>query len=108
MLATLSALAASLLGTRALAVAGTLEAGSINETWIPWWIGDMAGAIVLGPLFAGLLVRGNSAAGDRLRELGLLRTDSPASFWLGKVALVIVLLALLMLVTAQFGRSELL
>lgn len=108
LLATLSALAASLLGTRALTVAGILDPGSLNETWIPWWIGDMAGAIVLGPLFSGLLVRGDSVAGDRLRELGLLRTDSPASFWLGKIALVVMLLALLMVATAKFGRSELL
>lgn len=108
LLSTLSALLAAFLGAHVLAVAGTLDPGAVAETWIPWWIGDMAGAIVLGPLFAGLLVQGDSMAGDRLRELGLLRAESAASPWLAKVALVIGLLALVMVVTARSGRSEIL
>jgi len=51
----LSALCAALLGVEALKMSGMLGNIDISGLWLPWWIGDMAGAQVLTPLFVGLL-----------------------------------------------------
>lgn len=51
----LAALSAALLGVRALEVTGMLSSATEGGLWLPWWIGDMAGAQVLTPLFVGLI-----------------------------------------------------
>jgi len=107
-LASVSALLAALLGVQALLAAGTVAATGVAELWAPWWIGDMAGAVVLAPLFAGLLVRSDPVLAGRLRARGILVPGTPAVAWMLKTGLVAVLLSAIMLVTAQFPDSELL
>ncbi|NII11222.1 diguanylate cyclase [Oleiagrimonas sp. C23AA] len=51
----LSALCAALSGIGALQATGMLGRGTEPGLWLPWWVGDMAGALVLTPLFLGLL-----------------------------------------------------
>ncbi|MDX5406899.1 MAG: diguanylate cyclase [Chromatiaceae bacterium] len=54
-IAALAALIATALVICALVVSGMLPLAEVSRTWLPFWIGDMAGVIVIAPLFASLL-----------------------------------------------------
>lgn len=54
-IAALAALLATALVICALVVSGMLPFAEVSRTWLPFWIGDMAGVIVIAPLFASLL-----------------------------------------------------
>jgi signal transduction histidine kinase len=41
---------AATIGVAALAAAGTLPAGGAGEAWRAWWLGDLAGIVVVTPL----------------------------------------------------------
>lgn len=107
-LASVSALLAALLGVQALVASGTIARIGVAELWAPWWIGDMAGAVVLAPLFAGVLAVSDRAFWGRLRARGILEPGTSTLAWLAKTGLVAALLSVVMLVTAQFPGSELL
>ena len=57
----LIAAAGSLLATAAgmtvLVHTGMMAASDVGTTWLPYWIGDMAGVVVLAPFFGAMLVR---------------------------------------------------
>jgi diguanylate cyclase (GGDEF)-like protein len=53
---------AALLGSTGLALSGMIERGEVTSLIVPWWIGDYAGLLTLGPVIALLLVR---LAGDQ-------------------------------------------
>jgi hypothetical protein len=50
-----ASLLAALLGAHALAAGGVITTAEAWPIVLPWWIGDMAGVFILGPLFVGLL-----------------------------------------------------
>jgi diguanylate cyclase (GGDEF)-like protein len=106
--ASLAALAAALLGVESLIAGGSLEHAASSGLWLPWWIGDMAAAVALTPLFAALL-----GAGQRTGQRWFPVIDLPAERtargpWLLKLAVLLALLGLIMSFTALFGRDELL
>ena len=55
LIAALSSLLATATGLWALVATGMMPVHDIASTWLPYWIGDMAGVIVLAPFFAGVL-----------------------------------------------------
>lgn len=55
LLAAGSALVATWTVIAALVVAGMMSVSAVSATWLPFWVGDMAGVIVLAPLFAAVL-----------------------------------------------------
>jgi len=103
-----SALLAALLGVRTLDYAGMIDMTADTNLWLPWWIGDMAGAIVLAPLFAGLLIRNDTTMPAWLYSLQLNGTVARRLHWFGKLAVLAGLLSLVMTATARFGPTELL
>tara|TARA_R110002126_G_scaffold15185_17_gene62556 strand:+ start:1272 stop:2693 length:1422 start_codon:yes stop_codon:yes gene_type:complete len=54
------AVACSLLATAtvlsSLVLTGLMPAEDVASTWLPFWIGDMAGVVVIAPLFASILL----------------------------------------------------
>ncbi len=56
-IAAVSSLLASVVGVAALKLGGTLSSDNNDLVWLPWWIGDMGGAIVLAPACAAAMVR---------------------------------------------------
>jgi diguanylate cyclase (GGDEF)-like protein len=54
LIAALSSLLAMGAGLWALVAGGMMPAADINATWLPYWIGDMAGVIVLAPFFTAV------------------------------------------------------
>lgn len=55
LLAASTALVATCSVIAALVYSGMLPLAAISTTWLPFWVGDMAGVIVIAPLFAGIL-----------------------------------------------------
>src|SRR5581483_7503476 len=37
-------------GTTSLLLGGYLDASTVGETWLTWWLGDASGVLVAGPL----------------------------------------------------------
>lgn len=107
-LAALAALAAALTGTLALELSGSIDASVATSLWLPWWIGDMAGVIVLGPLLAGLLAWREPTVPEWIRELDLTRPGHPGHGWLLKALVLAVPLTVIMLLAARFEDAELL
>ena len=55
LIAALSSLLATAAGLWALVTSGMMKASEVGATWLPYWIGDMAGVIVLAPFFTAML-----------------------------------------------------
>jgi diguanylate cyclase len=54
-IAAVSSLSATWLVLPALVATDMLSAGHVASAWLPFWIGDMAGVMVMAPFFIGLL-----------------------------------------------------
>lgn len=105
-LCTLSALAAALLGTHALALTGMITPADVGSTWLPWWIGDMAGAMVLAPLFIAVLSWRYPQIEAWLGGLNFEPTSSHKLKFVMKTCLLVCLASVVMLVAAQFRFQE--
>jgi len=55
LIAALTSLLAMGFGIWVLVGTGMMAAHDVSAAWLPYWIGDMAGVIVLGPFFAAIL-----------------------------------------------------
>ena len=53
--AALASLLATVLGIWVLVANGMMAAADVKGTWLAYWIGDMAGVVVLAPFFAAVL-----------------------------------------------------
>ncbi|WP_146027202.1 sensor domain-containing diguanylate cyclase [Bowmanella denitrificans] len=105
-LGSLSALLAALLGTQVLAGSGLIEQQEAASIWLPWWIGDMAGTIVLTPLFIGLLSWRYPLIEGWLGGLDFQQSGQGLYGFLVKLLISSSLLTLTMLLAAQFRYSE--
>lgn len=55
LIAAVAALMATALVLTSLVYTDMMQASEIGKTWLPFWVGDMAGVMVIAPLFVGLL-----------------------------------------------------
>jgi diguanylate cyclase len=55
LIAAVSSLLATITGLAALVVSQMMPFEAVSQTWLPFWVGDMAGVMVIAPLFSGLL-----------------------------------------------------
>lgn len=55
LLAVLSSIIAALGGSAALALTGIIRTEEILHLWVPWWIGDLIGVVVVTPIVVSLL-----------------------------------------------------
>jgi diguanylate cyclase (GGDEF)-like protein len=102
----LSALAAAFSGVQALEWSGMLDPDSAQGLWLPWWIGDMAGALVLTPMFLGLLSRGYPQIQSWFGGLNFRARENNVGGYVVKLLVSIFLLSTVMLAAAQFQRQE--
>jgi integral membrane sensor domain MASE1 len=99
----------SLLGGLSLAFSGMVEFAVLPSLIVTWWIGDYAGLITVGPLFAVLLTRVAAAldlvAANRLGEV--LGPDPWRSLWpneTGKLAILTLPTAIMIAIVANFAE----
>ena len=55
LIAALSSILATIAVIAALVMSAMLPFSAVSSTWLPFWIGDLAGVVVIAPLFASLL-----------------------------------------------------
>ncbi|WFF40251.1 sensor domain-containing diguanylate cyclase [Salinicola endophyticus] len=99
--ACLSALAATLTGILSLEMTGLLDWTELDSIWLPWWIGDMAGVIVLAPLFLAVLSWRYVAISAWLGGLDFQLPRRPSATFIGKLLLCLLLLSGVTLVDAK-------
>ncbi|GGO65427.1 hypothetical protein GCM10010982_07210 [Bowmanella pacifica] len=105
-LGTLASLLGALAGTQVLAGSGLISSQEASAIWLPWWIGDMAGTLVLTPLFIGLLSWRYPLIEGWLGGLDFKQSDQSWYGFLSKLLLSTSLLTLTMLLAANFRYSE--
>ncbi|MDF0534204.1 diguanylate cyclase [Shewanella sp. A32] len=102
-----SALLASYLTQTALMISGVVQnSPESHQLWLPLWVGDLLGIIVLTPLMLGILRRVYPRCGGWVSELGLRQT--PGSVWefVLKLLSAAVLIVVVMMLTAAFHIKE--
>lgn len=102
----LAALAAALLGVRALALAEMLDQAATPGLWLPWWIGDMAGVLVFTPLFIGLLSLRYPSIEAWLGGLSFQPQTRGRGAYVGKLALSVTLVLGVLLLSARSDGHE--
>jgi diguanylate cyclase (GGDEF)-like protein len=104
LIAALSSLLATATVLWALVASGMMPLHDVGTAWLPFWIGDMAGVIVLAPFFAAVLSSLNPGRITRLgASINLAHQQASARFKY-KLLLTLVLLAASMWL-AQATRS---
>lgn len=102
----LSALCATLTGVVSLQATGMLEGVAIGEIWLPWWVGDMAGVLVLTPLFLALMSWRYPDVEPWLGGLSFVPPASGNRAFLGKLLISLTLLSLVTLLDAHLHSPE--
>jgi len=105
-LATGSALVTTFSVIAALVIAGMMPVSAISETWLPFWVGDMAGVIVLAPLFAAVINTLYPSTGISLSQFVGPAQRIASRFFIHKLALNLVLLWLAMLLANYADTPE--
>lgn len=101
-----SALAAALTGVQSLTLTGMVGPIGAKGLWLPWWVGDMAGALVLTPLFLALLSRGNPQIRSWFAGVAPSAPGSGTARYLGKLLVSVVLLSIILVLAAYFRHRE--
>ena len=96
-IAAVSSFCATWLVIPALVVTDMMAPGDIAATWLPFWIGDMAGVMVLAPFFVGLLSRILPGTLFRLTDMAGLQPPKFSSRYVMKLLLNVLLLIFCML-----------
>jgi len=106
LIAPVAALLATASGMFALVQAGMEDATAIGEMWLPFWIGDMVGVIVLAPLFAALANMLYPHSILRLDALSELNPNQALPPFVYKVLINVLFLAASMILTAETRAQE--
>ncbi|MDX1677372.1 diguanylate cyclase [Arsukibacterium sp.] len=105
-LASGSALVATFSVIAALVISGMMNATAISETWLPFWVGDMAGVIVIAPLFAAVISVLYPSSGLSLSQfVGPAQRFASPKFGY-KLLLNLILLTLVMLLANYADTPE--
>jgi diguanylate cyclase (GGDEF)-like protein len=96
-IAAVSSFCATWLVLPTLVITDMMAESEVAAAWLPFWIGDMAGVMVLAPFFVGLLSRMLPAALFRLTDMAGLQQQQFSSRYLLKLLLNALLLSACML-----------
>jgi len=96
LIAALSSALATASGLWALVTARMMPLQAVGAAWLPFWIGDMAGVIVLAPFFTSVLSSLRPRARTRMAALLNLEHQQASPRFKYKLLLTLVLLAVSM------------
>lgn len=106
-IAMLTTLLAAWLGVGAFVLVGSMDLTQASQSWLNWWIGDLAGAIVLTPFFILAL-----SALWRYDISWLKPTDERRSterkkgpFWSHKILLILALAGLVIFADSYYNHA---
>ncbi|MCC2616564.1 diguanylate cyclase [Aestuariibacter halophilus] len=100
----LVSLAATFLVLGVLIVTSMMPESALSSTWLPFWIGDMAGVIVLAPLFAALLALVHAKPNFRLDGYLGMRQYRPSREYKFKLLTVVTMIVASMLL-ADYSQA---
>ncbi len=101
-----SALTASVLVIVQLVVCQMLPLSAVNDTWLPFWIGDLAGVVVTAPLLFALLTRFKPSVLFRLTDVAGLQQLRWTRMVSAKTLLNIALVTAVMLLAKLTGSAN--
>jgi diguanylate cyclase (GGDEF)-like protein len=93
LIAAAGSLLATATGVAALVFSGMMPAADAASAWLPYWIGDMAGVIVLAPFFGAALVTLNPLKTASLRASFNLNHQRATAQFKYKLLMTLTLLA---------------
>ncbi|MBV2127494.1 sensor domain-containing diguanylate cyclase [Arsukibacterium indicum] len=104
------AVGCSLLATAAvlssLVFTGLMPAADVSSTWLPFWIGDMAGVVVIAPMFASILLYMFPQTKFNIHSVIGSHSKLPSNQFKYKSGLTIVMLILAMVIAWYSDSSE--
>ncbi|MAD77038.1 MAG: diguanylate cyclase [Rheinheimera sp.] len=104
------AVGCSLLATAAvlssLVFTGLMPAADVASTWLPFWIGDMAGVVVIAPMFASILLYVFPERKFNIHLVIGIHSKLASHHFKYKLSLTIVMLLVAMLIARYSGSSE--
>ena len=106
LIGSLAALCSALGGIAMLKFTGMLQSPAAEGLWLPWWIGDMAGALVLTPLFLGLLSWSFPQIEPWLGGLDFQPQANTRGHFGSKLVVSLSLLSAVMMLAAHFRYEE--
>ncbi|WGY44982.1 diguanylate cyclase [Vibrio sp. ABG19] len=107
LVAVLSSVLAALGGSAALALTGIISNNEIASLWVPWWIGDLIGVVVVTPIIVTLLGGIYPEEGRWLTQyFKPLITNAPLGQFLLKLATSMVMLTVISLLVAYYPSSH--
>ena len=89
-----------------LVVTGLMPAADIATTWLPFWIGDMAGGVVIAPLFASILLNVFPQTKFDLHKVIGSHSKLASGQFKYKLGLTLLMLIFAMLIAWYSGSSE--
>lgn len=101
LIAALSSILATVLVLAALVSTNMMAASEVSGAWLPFWIGDMAGVIVLAPFFAAVLTAFRPRSAAHLSATFNLHHQRATPRFKYKLLLNLALLALSMWLAAM-------
>ncbi|MDX1625424.1 MAG: diguanylate cyclase [Wenzhouxiangellaceae bacterium] len=89
-----------------LTLTGLMGGDTIAEAWLPFWVGDFVGVIVLAPLFAAVLVKLIAPGTIRIRSNSASRLDDRTGSFTTKVVANVAFVLIAMALAARFRTVE--
>lgn len=102
----ITTLLAAWLGVSAFIFIGDMTWQQASDSWLSWWVGDLAGAIVLTPFFILLLSQlwKYDISWLRPESLSSVTTRRINSFWSHKITLILALVGLVFVADHSFSH----
>lgn len=91
-IAAAASLLATLTGLWVLVATGMMQVNELDAAWLPYWIGDLAGLIVLAPFFAAALSAATPKASARMNAIFALQHEVPTPQFKYKLMLNLALM----------------
>ncbi len=96
----------AIVGTLSLVITGAIPLNLSNDVWLTWWVGDLAGALIIAPLFF------NWKSKKPLSDLVIIVASSAVIFFMfnkfgssALIFLILLVLALTIFKLSSFGTS---
>lgn len=87
-----------------LVISGMMPLSDVASTWLPFWVGDFAGVVVIAPMFTSLLPRLMQNPSFDIRKAIGVQPLRPSAEYKYKLTLIVIMLSL-SLVLAWYSRA---
>ena len=89
-----------------LVICGMMPVTDVASTWLPFWVGDFAGVVVIAPMFTSILPRLMQYPVFDIRKVLGAQPLLPSAQYKYKLSLIVVLLCMSMILAWYSGAPE--